>query len=178
MKITLGRKTVDDHENYIPCTLDPVFGKYVSSHWNFLVCLVETKHQIFPELADDPDMFLGESPVHLASRPQAPSHTCWPSKHHVMKSPQGVHLQLFDCGFGLRPTCLAKLKVVVLCCLSLKLQILLWANYLTLCNSDWKVVLALPTIFGGNVFCKTLQWFLGCLLLGSISDCRSSSTRC
>lgn len=143
MKITLGRKTVDDHENYIPCTLDPVFGKYVSPHWNFLVCLVETKRQIFPELADDPDMFLGESPVRLASRPQAPSHTCWPSKHHVMKSPQGVHLQLFDCGFGLRPTCLAKLKVVVLCCLSLKLQILLWANYLTLCNSDWKVVLAL-----------------------------------
>lgn len=39
VKITLGKKTVDDHENYIPCTLDPVFGKYVSSLWDFLVCL-------------------------------------------------------------------------------------------------------------------------------------------
>uniref|UniRef100_A0A671V8M9 Dysferlin, limb girdle muscular dystrophy 2B (autosomal recessive) n=1 Tax=Sparus aurata TaxID=8175 RepID=A0A671V8M9_SPAAU len=27
VKITLGKKTVNDHENYIPCTLDPVFGK-------------------------------------------------------------------------------------------------------------------------------------------------------
>lgn len=123
VKITLGRKTVDDHENYIPCSLDPIFGKYVSSLWDFLVCLVETKRQIFPELADDPDMFLGESPVRLASRPEAPSHMCWPSKHHVMKSPQGIHLQLFDCGFGSRLASLAKLEVVVLCCLSLKLRI-------------------------------------------------------
>uniref|UniRef100_A0A3B4U8H5 Dysferlin, limb girdle muscular dystrophy 2B (autosomal recessive) n=1 Tax=Seriola dumerili TaxID=41447 RepID=A0A3B4U8H5_SERDU len=27
VKITLGKKTINDHENYIPCTLDPVFGK-------------------------------------------------------------------------------------------------------------------------------------------------------
>uniref|UniRef100_H3D0Y8 Dysferlin, limb girdle muscular dystrophy 2B (autosomal recessive) n=1 Tax=Tetraodon nigroviridis TaxID=99883 RepID=H3D0Y8_TETNG len=27
VKITLGKKTVNDHENYIPCTLDPIFGK-------------------------------------------------------------------------------------------------------------------------------------------------------
>nr|XP_020479932.1 dysferlin isoform X3 [Monopterus albus] len=27
VKITLGKKTISDHENYIPCTLDPVFGK-------------------------------------------------------------------------------------------------------------------------------------------------------
>ncbi|XP_058637227.1 dysferlin isoform X7 [Onychostoma macrolepis] len=27
VKITLGKKSVDDHDNYIPCTLDPVFGK-------------------------------------------------------------------------------------------------------------------------------------------------------
>ncbi|XP_058480141.1 dysferlin isoform X2 [Solea solea] len=26
VKITLGKKTISDHENYIPCTLDPVFG--------------------------------------------------------------------------------------------------------------------------------------------------------
>ncbi|RXN21575.1 dysferlin isoform X5 [Labeo rohita] len=26
-KITLGKKSVDDHDSYIPCTLDPVFGK-------------------------------------------------------------------------------------------------------------------------------------------------------
>ncbi len=31
VKITLGKKTINDHENYIPCTLDPVFGKYVMS---------------------------------------------------------------------------------------------------------------------------------------------------
>lgn len=31
IKISLGKKTVNDHENYIPCTLDPVFGKYVLS---------------------------------------------------------------------------------------------------------------------------------------------------
>ncbi|MEQ2277801.1 hypothetical protein XENORESO_007934, partial [Xenotaenia resolanae] len=29
VKITLGKKTISDHENYIPCTLDPEFGKYV-----------------------------------------------------------------------------------------------------------------------------------------------------
>ncbi|XP_067379390.1 dysferlin isoform X11 [Channa argus] len=27
VRITLGKKTISDHENYIPCTLDPVFGK-------------------------------------------------------------------------------------------------------------------------------------------------------
>ncbi|XP_072232871.1 dysferlin isoform X1 [Leuresthes tenuis] len=27
VKITLGKKTINDHDNYIPCTLDPVFGK-------------------------------------------------------------------------------------------------------------------------------------------------------
>uniref|UniRef100_A0A3B5B1U0 Dysferlin, limb girdle muscular dystrophy 2B (autosomal recessive) n=1 Tax=Stegastes partitus TaxID=144197 RepID=A0A3B5B1U0_9TELE len=27
VKISLGKKTISDHENYIPCTLDPVFGK-------------------------------------------------------------------------------------------------------------------------------------------------------
>ncbi|XP_047242007.1 dysferlin isoform X4 [Girardinichthys multiradiatus] len=27
VKITLGKKTISDHENYIPCTLDPEFGK-------------------------------------------------------------------------------------------------------------------------------------------------------
>ncbi|XP_034020743.1 dysferlin isoform X3 [Thalassophryne amazonica] len=27
VKITLGKKTLNDHENYIPCTLEPVFGK-------------------------------------------------------------------------------------------------------------------------------------------------------
>uniref|UniRef100_A0A3B3W1M9 Dysferlin, limb girdle muscular dystrophy 2B (autosomal recessive) n=1 Tax=Poecilia latipinna TaxID=48699 RepID=A0A3B3W1M9_9TELE len=27
VKVTLGRKTISDHENYIPCTLDPVFGR-------------------------------------------------------------------------------------------------------------------------------------------------------
>ncbi|XP_061664091.1 dysferlin isoform X2 [Syngnathoides biaculeatus] len=27
VKITLGKKTINDHENYIPCTLEPVFGK-------------------------------------------------------------------------------------------------------------------------------------------------------
>uniref|UniRef100_A0A8C2K2Q5 Dysferlin, limb girdle muscular dystrophy 2B (autosomal recessive) n=1 Tax=Cyprinus carpio TaxID=7962 RepID=A0A8C2K2Q5_CYPCA len=27
VKITLGKKSVDDHDSYIPCTLDPVFGK-------------------------------------------------------------------------------------------------------------------------------------------------------
>ncbi|XP_077084356.1 dysferlin isoform X5 [Siphateles boraxobius] len=27
VKITLGKKSIDDHDNYIPCTLDPVFGK-------------------------------------------------------------------------------------------------------------------------------------------------------
>ncbi|XP_061619874.1 dysferlin isoform X3 [Phyllopteryx taeniolatus] len=27
VRITLGKKTINDHENYIPCTLEPVFGK-------------------------------------------------------------------------------------------------------------------------------------------------------
>ncbi|XP_066574431.1 dysferlin isoform X3 [Amia ocellicauda] len=27
VKITLGKKSLSDHDNYIPCTLDPVFGK-------------------------------------------------------------------------------------------------------------------------------------------------------
>ncbi|XP_062850251.1 dysferlin isoform X2 [Trichomycterus rosablanca] len=27
VKITLGKKSINDHDNYIPCTLDPVFGK-------------------------------------------------------------------------------------------------------------------------------------------------------
>ncbi|XP_069375163.1 dysferlin isoform X7 [Paralichthys olivaceus] len=27
VKITLGKKTINDHDNYIPCTQDPVFGK-------------------------------------------------------------------------------------------------------------------------------------------------------
>ncbi|KAJ8262602.1 hypothetical protein GJAV_G00168250 [Gymnothorax javanicus] len=27
VKISLGKKSVNDHDNYIPCTLDPVFGK-------------------------------------------------------------------------------------------------------------------------------------------------------
>ncbi|XP_054916789.1 dysferlin isoform X9 [Poeciliopsis prolifica] len=27
VKVTLGKKTISDHENYIPCTLDPVFGR-------------------------------------------------------------------------------------------------------------------------------------------------------
>ncbi|XP_036002554.1 dysferlin isoform X9 [Fundulus heteroclitus] len=27
VKIALGKRTVSDHENYIPCTLDPIFGK-------------------------------------------------------------------------------------------------------------------------------------------------------
>uniref|UniRef100_A0A3B3B6L5 Dysferlin, limb girdle muscular dystrophy 2B (autosomal recessive) n=1 Tax=Oryzias melastigma TaxID=30732 RepID=A0A3B3B6L5_ORYME len=31
VKISLGKKTISDHENYIPCTLDPVFGKYVTT---------------------------------------------------------------------------------------------------------------------------------------------------
>lgn len=31
VKITLGKKTINDNDNYIPCTLDPVFGKYVTS---------------------------------------------------------------------------------------------------------------------------------------------------
>lgn len=38
VKITLGKKTVNDHENYIPCTLDPVFGKYVLSSLQFADC--------------------------------------------------------------------------------------------------------------------------------------------
>lgn len=41
IKIALGKKTVNDHENYIPCTLDPVFGKYVPSLYGLClsVCL-------------------------------------------------------------------------------------------------------------------------------------------
>ena len=27
VKISLGKKTISDQENYVPCTLEPVFGK-------------------------------------------------------------------------------------------------------------------------------------------------------
>lgn len=30
VKIALGKKTIDDHENYLTSTLDPVFGKYAT----------------------------------------------------------------------------------------------------------------------------------------------------
>lgn len=42
VKITLGKKTVNDHENYIPCTLDPVFGKYVTSLWALCLSVAQT----------------------------------------------------------------------------------------------------------------------------------------
>lgn len=29
IKISIGKKSVSDQDNYIPCTLEPVFGKYV-----------------------------------------------------------------------------------------------------------------------------------------------------
>lgn len=43
VKITLGKKTVNDHENYVPCTLDPVFGKCVLIS---LTISLHSQHQI------------------------------------------------------------------------------------------------------------------------------------
>lgn len=67
-----------------------------------------------------------------------------PSKHHVIKRPRGIHLQLFDCGFGSRPASLAKLEAVVFCRLPLQLRISLRANYWALSELHWEGPFALP----------------------------------
>lgn len=52
VKITLGKKTLNDHENYIPCTLDPVFGKYAMCPWALSLSVAESKCPDLPKRAD------------------------------------------------------------------------------------------------------------------------------
>lgn len=128
--------------------------------------VIETKRQIFPELADHLDMFLGESPVCLASRPKSPSHMWWPSKHHVMKSPQAIHLQFCDCG---HLDCVLLIRPNSSCCVLLcfpKVFICELITWLFVRQTNRKVVVALATKFldsFGFWMAKLFKkWFLAC----------------
>lgn len=67
VKITLGNKSINDHDNYLPCTLDPVFGKLFE-----LSCSLPIEKDLRIQLYDydmvTKDEKIGETVIDLENR--------------------------------------------------------------------------------------------------------------